>query len=194
MPDEIPPSDPKPSELPKTDQSSMEPAAEPPSNSSKLVSGAGIFGAFGFIILIIAIRGGKHLLRNAVEDKPESGQPRQINLPQQNQQFNEWVLAQQKLKRIEQIRKDNKLSEEEMDDVLKTVWTKQNKNAGKRPPWMSSNPTEDTDKGKDPPATPYKDTVEWRKMVDWNIQAIEREIVDRRDSKKPLEKPKSGEK
>jgi hypothetical protein len=161
-----------------SDAEKPDPAGQPEDStgsgvsSSKLLTGGGLMAAFGFVILIIAVRGGKKLIRQAVDD-PEPSPPVVTPAPRQHPEFGVWLQTQQKLKTIDSIQRQNKLTDKEMNDVLKTVWRSQNPDTGKRPPWQPVDSNEKSsavvddktavnDRTKEEPAA---EVSEWRKLV-----------------------------
>lgn len=177
------------------------------SGPSKLVTGGGLLGALGFIALIIAVRGGKLLARKAIEE-PASPPPvvRTGPDPQAARALEHVFARQQTLKTIESLQRQYNLSQDEMIDVLKTVWLEENADSGQRPPWEPRAATPQTPTppaallGKKPdaqsartatgPAT--KSDPDWWRYVDWDIEAIKDEMVARQTKKKNEAKAPKG--
>jgi hypothetical protein len=166
---------------------------------SKLLTGGGLLGALGFIALVIAIRGGKALVRKAVEEpatpppavKPGPG-------PGAASGLEHIFQRQQTLKTIEALRRQYRLSEEEMVDVLKAVWLDEHDGSGARPPWEPRATTPPTGSppaallGKKSEAQSARTTTapvpksnpDWWRYVDWDVDAIKDELLARQDKKK----------
>lgn len=151
--------------------------------SSRIVTGAGLMGALGFVVLVIAIRGGKLFVRKAVEDPgPPAAGLTPATGPGHSAELALWEKSQLKLKAIDVVRRQNKLTEPEMNEILKRVWLEKNKGSGKTLPWIE---VDSANKTRFPPT----ESPDWRKGVEWDLDVIQVEAAKYVQSKKTDAKP-----
>ena len=204
------PPDPTPAREPSAGDDNSPPDPEPSADggSSKLLTGGGLVAAFGFIALIIAIRGGKALFRKAIEEPatpPLTVKFGPLPGPGAASGLEHVFQRQDTLRKIDALRRQHGLTEEEMAEVLKAVWLEENEGSGERPPWE---PRATTPAAPTPPpallgktgeahavpaktAPAAKSIPNWWRYVDWDIDMIEEEL-DARKVKKNEPKPAKG--
>ncbi len=136
------------------------------SSGASMFTAPGLGGAFVFILLILVLRGGKKVLvdgldRNQAPDQIVLGRDVSFHDTVSKNALAEWMKNKQNLDDILDCQKQQNLSDDELNSLLKDFWTSQNKDASVFP-WQIKFGDHD-----------------WRLNAGWDVNKLKRFIETR---------------